>query len=663
MCGIAGYWSDGGLRQSTAYEIVARMAGAIRHRGPDAHGAWVDTGAGIALGHRRLSILDLSPAGAQPMQSASGRYILVFNGEIYNHCDLRREIGAVGGAPAWRGHSDTETLLAAVERWGIEAALGRACGMFALAVWDQADRSLTLARDRLGEKPLYYGWSHGALLFGSELKALIACPGFDSPLDPAAITAFLRYGYVPEPASIFADVRKLPPGSLLRLTSPRARPDPSAYWSLEATALAGLSTRLEGTPAEHEARAEACLSEVVQSQMLSDVPIGCFLSGGIDSSLVAAMMQRAAAQPVRSFSIGFESARFDESAHARLVARHLGTRHTEFVLTEADALAVIPDLPQIYDEPFADSSQIPTILLSRLARREVTVALTGDGGDEVFGGYNRHVLGPGLWGVLQLLRGPGRALAFRAIAAAQGRATNDGSRLHAVARRLGLPLAPLDKLAQFADGVAGAADFAGFYRGLASSFADPAAVLQNPASEALPASLGDEAGRRLSKPEWLMAMDSITYLPGDILVKVDRAAMSASLETRAPFLDRRVVELAWRLPIDTKVRGRTGKRILRNILGRHLPLELIDRPKQGFSIPLDRWLRQDLRDWAEHQLSGARLEAAGLLEAEAVGAIWQRHLAGRENAGPRLWNVLMLQAWLNEHRAPASETLTAARIA
>ncbi|MBJ7533226.1 asparagine synthase (glutamine-hydrolyzing) [Rhodomicrobium vannielii ATCC 17100] len=645
MCGIAGIWWPEGQRQGEAEAVAAAMAARLHHRGPDARGVWADGAAGIALGHARLSILDLSPAGAQPMVSASGRHVVVFNGEIYNHLDLRRELEAGGAAPVWRGHSDTETLLALCDRHGIEAALRSATGMFALAVWDRAERTLTLARDRMGEKPLYFGRAGRALVFASELKALHAAPGFDAEIDPASVAAYLRNSCVPEPHCIYRGVRKVEPGALVRLLHPAeaAFARPRSYWLLGATIAD--AEPLGGDYRSICNEVEACLADVVRSQMLSDVPLGCFLSGGIDSSLTAALMTRAAKGQVRTYAIGFEDARFNEAPHARRVAEHLGTAHTEFTLTEADALSVISELPTIYDEPFADPSQIPTLLLARLTRQHVTVALSGDGGDEVFGGYNRYTFGPRMleWG--QWLPEPLRRAAGRSMQALQRIGTSERSWLRPAARGLGLPVTTVDKLSRFGGAFADAGDKEALYRGLVSTCNAPASLMATHTAEAASRALGAVA-RDLTPAEWMMATDALTYLPGDILVKVDRAAMSASLETRAPFLDRRVVELAWRLPISARIKDGKGKRILRDILDRYVPRQLMERPKQGFAIPLDGWLRGPLRAWAGDLITPAAIREAGVLDAGAVGRLWDAHQEGRDNAGWTLWAVLMLQSWL-----------------
>lgn len=626
------------------------MAARLHHRGPDARGVWADGPAGIALGHARLSILDLSLAGAQPMASPSGRYVMVFNGEIYNHLDLRRELETAGAASIWRGHSDTETLLALIDNFGVAVTLERAAGMFALAIWDRRERTLTLARDRMGEKPLYYGWSGGAFLFGSELKALMAFPGFANELDGSAIAAVLRYGYVPDPASIFRNVFKLPPGFVLTLDKAAERHEPIRYWSLPEAVERGCGGRLQDDYRTLVGRVDSCLTGVVKSQMLSDVPLGCFHSGGIDSSLTAALMQKVAGAPVRTFSIGFEDARFNEAPHARRVAEHLGTQHTEFIVTEADALALIPELPAIYDEPFADSSQIPTVLLSRLTRQHVTVALSGDGGDEVFGGYNRHVLAPKLQRWAGNLPAPARRALGRLVASLQGLGTSESSRLQRLTQRTRLPVTIVDKLSRLGAALQRADDLQRLYGVLVTTGADPAGLLLSPELAAEPIRLSATAVS-LAPAEWIMAMDALGYLPGDILVKVDRAAMSASLETRAPFLDRRVVELAWQLPLSVKIYKGAGKRVLRDVLDRYIPRHILERPKQGFAIPLDRWLRCELRDWAGDLLSPRSLARTGVFDEKAVGRLWEAHQEGRDNAGGQLWSVLMLQTWLGWRHA------------
>jgi asparagine synthase (glutamine-hydrolysing) len=644
MCGLVGYIS---LHPQTDQEkllLARRMAEAIRTRGPDDAGEWSDAPAFIALGHRRLSIVDLSAAGHQPMHSASGRWVIVFNGEIYNHLELRADLGEV----AWRGHSDTETLLAGFERWGIRGTVERAVGMFAFAVWDRQERQLILVRDRFGEKPLYYGWQGDSFLFASELKALRLHPSWRGELERRAVSLYVRHNCIPAPWSIFRDVYKLLPGTILTLPvgerlSRGSLPNPEPYWSLSDVAVDGSARRWSGTDAEAVDELERVLRRAVGAQMVADVPLGAFLSGGIDSSVVVALMQAQSAQRVRTFSIGFESEDYNEATHAKAVAEHLGTLHTEHYVTAAESLAVIPRLPEIYDEPFADSSQIPTFLVSQLARRHVTVSLSGDAGDELFGGYNRYFLAARLWrGIARVPRSlrSGVASAIKAIPPSRWNS------LYALASPL-LPSAlrlrlPGDKLHKAA-GVLAASDQSALYRMLVTHW--------EPESVVLGASEPETAPQR----EWngieslaaqMMAWDAVSYLPDDILTKVDRAAMAVSLETRVPMLDHRVAELAWRLPDHMKIRGGVGKWVLRQVLYRHVPQSLIDRPKMGFGVPIDVWLRGPLRPWAESLLDSARIRGEGNFVVEPIHRMWTEHVSGRRNWQHHLWDILMFQAWL-----------------
>ena len=668
MCGFAGLLTPAPLPTDRLEHRASAMASRLAHRGPDDASVWADGPAGIGLAHRRLAVLELSPAGRQPMHSASGNLVLAFNGEIYNHAELRAELaGGAGAAPAWRGHSDTETLLAGFERWGVQATLRRAVGMFALALWDRRTRTLTLARDRFGEKPLHYGWVGGAFVFGSELKALRAHPGFDNPVCRAALADYLRFGCVPAPRTIHQGVFKLEPGCLLAVQGrapertpvlpPRAPSvvgtlDLSRWWSLADAVVAGARAPLrDETEALDEL--EARLSDAVRLQSLADVPLGAFLSGGVDSSAVVALMQRQAARPVRSFTVGFEESGFDESPHARAVARHLGTEHHEIFVTAAQARELIPRLPAIWDEPFADSSQIPTLLVCQAARRELTVALSGDAGDEVFGGYNRYLWGPRLWRCLRLLPYPLRQALARALRAGSPAAWDrllghagvlrPGEKLHKLAHALRGARSVDDLYAN----LVGDADWAArLVRGAPA--ADPGAASAGPAAAFGPVAPGHAAAlAALDDPRArMMFLDTLGYLPDDILCKVDRAAMSVGLETRAPFLDHRVVELAWRLPMSMKIRDGTGKWALRQLLYRHVPRELIERPKAGFAIPVGQWLRGPLREWAEGLLSESRLRSEGYLEPGPVREAWQQHLGGRYDWTARLWGVLMFQAWV-----------------
>ncbi len=642
MCGICGILRYG---PGTSLADTARiMTDTLRHRGPDDVGVWADPDMDIALGHRRLSIIELSPAGAQPMASPCGRYIIAFNGEIYNHLTLRDDLALEGVAPEWRGASDTETLLAAVAHWGLKEALRRSHGMFALALWDRHAQHLHLARDRMGEKPLYLTRLSDGWAFGSELKALLAVPEFEARLCRDAVTSYLAYGYVPDTQCIVQSVRKIRPGHVTSVSLIDAMDKTSPFETFSELVDGGLALRSYAKP-EALDHLEMTLGQVVEEQMLSDVPLGCFLSGGVDSSLVAALMQSRSAQPVHTFAIGFSEARFNEAPHAAAVARHLGTEHTEFILSEQDALGVITDLPEIYDEPFADSSQIPTVLLCREARKTVTVALTGDGGDEVFGGYNRHVIGPQLLSRLQRVPRGLRSSAGRVVSACAPAYTPEDGWLRRFASRMRLPVTALDKAAKLAPHLGEIDDLPALYQHFARGIHNPENLLKDastPISSHLPLSV--------EGAEWMMAMDSMTYLPGDILVKVDRAAMAASLETRAPFLDSRVIIAAWGLPLKMKIANGKGKQVLRTLLDRHVPRDMIERPKQGFSIPLDRWLRGDLRDWAEALLSDhALIDIAGL-EHAAVSELWTRHQARSTNNGTKLWTILMLLDWLTHYR-------------
>lgn len=648
MCGIAGLFRPGGGDEGALVGCVRRMTAAVAHRGPDASGLWSDAAAGIALGHRRLAIIDLSEAGAQPMRSACGRLMLTFNGEIYNHLDLRAELERGGAAPNWRGHSDTETLLAAVRYWGVAATLQRAIGMFAFGLWDSEARTLTLARDRFGEKPLYYGWSGADLVFGSELKALAAHPEWAPTLDRAALTAFMRYSYVPAPASIWRGIRKLPPASFVTFGPAVARdrwPQPHSYWSHRAHVLAAQQDRIQD---EREAigELERLLAVAVRRQCLSDVPLGAFLSGGIDSSTIVALMQAQGSQPVRTFSIGFTEGAYNEAEDARRVAAHLGTAHTELYVDARTALDVVPSLPRIYDEPFADSSQIPTHLVAQLARRHVTVALSGDAGDELFGGYNRHVWGGPLQARFGRIPPPLRRLLGTLLGAVAPEPAD-------TVLKLLQPLLPArlrvrhagDQVAKLAR-IIGADTFDKLYRALCSIDADPARTVVHSGEQG---SWASEQMAQIDAPldplDRMTLADSLSYLTDDILQKVDRAAMAVALETRVPFLDKDVVEFAARVPPAMKVRDGRGKWLVRQVLGRHVPPALVDRPKTGFSIPLDAWLRGPLKTWAGDLLSPARLQRQGLFEPQHVGRLFREHLSGRHNHAYWLWNVLMAEAW------------------
>lgn len=655
MCGLAGYLGvrDWNVRERASINLK-RMADTIVTRGPDDSGVWHDRDAGIGLAHRRLSILDLSPAGHQPMACHTGRYIIAFNGEIYNHLDLRRALEATGSAPAWRGHSDTETLLAGFVVWGISATVERCTGMFAFAVWDKQTRALTLGRDRLGEKPLYYGWQGSGevacFLFGSELKALKAHPAFSAEVDRDALCLFMRHNYIPAPHSIYRNIRKLRPGSLLTVSLARREPVIEIYWSLTDVAVAGNRQPLACSSGQAVDDLEALLKSAIRRQMVADVPLGAFLSGGIDSSTVVALMQAQSDRPVQTFTIGFNEEGYNEAVHARAVARHLGTDHTELYVTPQQALDVIPKLPMLYCEPFADSSQIPTFLVSQMARRKVTIALSGDAGDELFAGYNRYVLVRNLWGrissvprgIRDIAAGGIRGLSsvtwnkllgpFQRLAPRSLRQTNIGDKLYKGA------------------GVLAADSIDDLYLGLVTHWQPEGLVIggREPATYLRGNPLLLEG---LDDVQRMMALDSITYLPDDILVKVDRAAMGVSLEGRVPFLDHRVVEFAWRIPQSMKLRNGVGKWILREVLYRHVPKELIERPKMGFGVPIDHWLRGPLKDWAEALLDEGRLRREGFFNPAPIRTKWAEHLSGKRNWQYLLWDVLMFQAWLENQRS------------
>lgn len=642
MCGIAGFLGSvatGGVVD--AKQVAHLMANTLRHRGPDAEGVWCD-GSSVALAHRRLSILDLSPAGDQPMVSDGGRYVIVFNGEIYNHLDLRKQMRK----EAWRGHSDTETLLAACQAWGIEETLKRTVGMFALALWDRHNRSLTLARDRFGEKPLFYGWQGESFLFGSELKSLVAHPAWRGEVDRDALALFMRYGFVPLPCSIWKGVVKLLPGSLLTLsadTPVAVLPQPTFYWRAQDAANAGISNDLDDKTAVDEL--DLRLRQAIAGQMVADVPLGAFLSGGVDSSTVVALMQAQSTRPVRTFTIGFAEDDYNEAEYAEAVAAHLGTAHTELCVSAADAMAVIPRLPDMYDEPFGDVSQIPTHMVAAMARQHVTVSLSGDGGDEMFGGYNRHFLGPSLWRGMRRVPLGIRRLAARGITAVSPARWDRMGRL--LSCRLRQPMVG-DRAHKLA-GIMTATSADDVYRWLASHERNPESVVVDGRDDRPGQDLWAEYEMRLLQrvdfSERMMFNDQVGYLTDDILCKVDRAAMAASLETRAPFLDHRVAEFAWQSPLNMKIRNGQGKWLLRQVLYRYVPKTLVERPKQGFGVPLDTWLRGPLREWAESLLDESRLLSEGYFHPKPIRQKWEEHLSGRRNWQYWLWNVLMFQAW------------------
>ena len=705
MCGFSGFLTTDSSVLSRAQATASSMALAIQHRGPDDLGAWADASAGIALGFRRLSILDLSSAGHQPMRSSSGRFVMTFNGEIYNHTDLRDLLNVTELAQTWRGHSDSETLLACFEAWGLEETLKKTVGMFAIALWDTQTRTLHLARDRFGEKPLYYGWvttassASPAFVFGSELKVLRAYPGFANTVSREALALFMRFTYVPAPYSIYQNIYKLEPGCMLSIntdfctkssknmnsalpqtgklieaahlptapSAPLRPPDVQGslrlhrWWSLASVVEAGVQNQITSDDEALETL-EQCLKEAVRMQSLADVPLGAFLSGGVDSSCIVGLMQAQAKSKVKTFTVGFEESGFDESPYARAVAKYLGTEHNELYVSARQAQSVISDLATIYDEPFADSSQIPTHLVCKAARQQVTVALSGDAGDEIFGGYNRYLLGPRIWNRLSMLPYSARQLLGSAIRVVPptGWDTLFGpvNALLPESKKILRVGTNAHKLAALFSGVSNLDDF---YKTLVSEWQDPAQVVkgigsnevggvntfiyepESMLSDPLPTSGAKEHELRM------MYRDSMTYLPDDILCKVDRAAMATSLETRVPFLDHRVAELAWRLPLNMKIRNSQGKWALRQILYKYVPKNLIERPKAGFAIPVGQWLCGPLKDWAEALLDEKRLEVEGYFHPKPIREKWAQHMSGRYDHTASLWAVLMFQSWLESN--------------
>jgi asparagine synthase (glutamine-hydrolysing) len=647
MCGIAGIWRR---RGRDAELTTQRMSLRLAHRGPDDSGIWHDPAVGVALGFRRLSIIDVSPAGHQPMQSASGRYTIVFNGEVYNFESIRAELKESGNAPAWRGHSDTEVMLAAIEAWGLDAAVKRFVGMFAIALWDGRERRLHLIRDRMGVKPLYYAPAATALLFGSELKAMTVAEEFPRAINRDAVALYTSYGYFPAPYTIYENVWKVRPGMIVTIDAEGGRSE-REYWSLRDVITRATADRFTGSDEEAIEELHRVAAESVKLRMISDVPLGVFLSGGVDSSLVASLMQAESTVPVKTFTIGFSEQEYDEAPYAAAVARHLGTDHTELYVTPSDAMDVIPMLPDIYDEPFADSSQIPTYLVSRLARQKVTVSLSGDGGDEFFAGYHRYFLGRKLWDKVGLLPKLTRPLAGAALRSVPVRTWNTllsprrsilprwlrreraGERIHKLARAM----------------VSRNPDW--LYHEIVTQWVD---VVEGANPIPIAITTPDSWPRIDDYTERMMYFDQISYLPDDILVKVDRASMAVSLEAREPLLDHRLIELAWRLPLGFKLRHGKGKWILKQLLSLYLPEALIERPKMGFGMPVDHWLRGPLRDWAESLLDPRRLRQEGFFNAGAVRARWDDHAAGAGEWQQYVWTVLMFQAWLDARKRDAA---------
>jgi len=657
MCGIAGVLF--GCVRINASDIVTHMAEQLAHRGPDGHGEWVDTSIGIGLAHRRLAVLDISSAGYQPMLSVSGRFVIVFNGEIYNYQDIRKKIEFGYFAPdVWRGHSDTEVILAAIEAWGVEAAVKHFVGMFAIAVWDRQEKKLFLVRDRMGEKPLYYGIIGGDFVFASELKAFRCHPAWKGDINRDAITLFLRHNCIPAPYTIYSEVSKLVPGSILNISKDKVESltslkelTPVPYWSARKIAEFGVAHPITGSDREVVEELDSLLRQATLHQMItSDVPLGAFLSGGVDSSLIVALMQAQSGIPVKTFTIGFNEPAFNEAEWAKSVGQHLGTNHTELYVTPKEALAIIPRLPCLYDEPFSDSSQIPTFLISELTRRHVTVSLSGDGGDELFGGYNRYFMGR------RILKGIGwvpkklRALFGNGLTMVSPQTWDTlFNKFHFFVPKEFWYGSPGDKLYKFSE-ILSFDSPDSMYKMLVSHWKSPASVVIGGVEP--PTIITDEnSWAKLSDFTLsMMFLDLVSYLPDDNLVKVDRAAMGVSLETRAPFLDHRVVEFAWRIPLFMKIRNGQGKWILRQILYKYVPRKLIERPKVGFGVPIDSWLRGPLREWAEELLNKKRLSDDGFFYPTPIREKWDEHLEGKRNWQYHLWDILMFQAWLDENR-------------
>lgn len=643
MCGIAGFWDIQQRHNSDELSgIVGTMRDTLLHRGPDAGDNWVDAAQGIAFGHRRLSILDLSAHGAQPMHSANGRYVIIFNGEIYNHQELKQDLNNAGVAPSWRGHSDTEIILAAFEAWGIEQTLTKLVGMFAIALWDTTQRLLYLIRDRIGEKPLYYGWCNNYLLFGSELKSLKAHTAWQAAIDPEALSLFMRYNCVPAPYTIYKDIKKLEPGHMLIINRDKQITD-KVYWSLQQVITQ--QQMYTGTPEQAVNILHDKLSLAVKQQMVADVPLGAFLSGGIDSSTIVALMQEQSNRAVKTFTIGFDDQNYNEAESAKAVAQHLGTDHTELYLSPEQTQSIIPDMASIYDEPFADASQLPTYIVAKLTKQHVTVSLSGDGGDELFAGYNRYNWVPTIWNKIGVLPGPLRSLAARFITSLPPHLWDRTfTLLQPLLPRFARQRNPGDKMHKLAR-ILDARTPQQIYHRLISHWYDNEAVVHgiDSTKPLLKNLIHDIPAQSLI--ESMMYMDTHRYLPDDILTKVDRAGMAVSLETRIPFLDHRVAEFAWSLPLDIKLRNGKSKWIVRELLQRYVPNELIDRPKMGFGVPIDQWLRGPLKSWANDLLSSSSLDKHAMLDKKLIQKKWQEHLSGVRNWQYQLWDILMFQTW------------------
>ena len=652
MCGIVGYLGGDFSNSELNKSIIGEMSDQILKRGPDSSGTWIDPSNKIGLAHRRLAIVDLSAAGHQPMTSSSSRYVITYNGEIYNSIEIKEELIKIDRAPAWRGHSDTEILLAGFEAWGIKGTISRLTGMFAIAVWDKDLKELILIRDRIGEKPLYYGWqgtgSNKVFLFGSELKSLKKHPQFINEIDRGSLALYMRYCYVPTPHSIYKGIKKLEPGTILRV-SLNNHQSQDKYWDACEIAKKGFESPFNATLTEVTNNLEEALKKTISKQMMADVPLGAFLSGGIDSSAVVALMQAQSSRAIKTFTIGFKEEGYNEAEFSKLVAQHIGTDHTELYVSSQDALDVVPKLPNLYCEPFADSSQIPTFLVSALARKNVTVSLSGDGGDEVFGGYNRYLFADKLWKSIKILPS-----AFRGMIGKGVKSFPDAgwSNAFKILNRITPPkfngVSWGDKLQKGA-GVFGSKNLVSLYQGLVSNWQDPSAVVIGELEHENIFSRDAQMLSNFGDIEKMMAIDMVSYLPDDILVKVDRAAMGVSLETRVPFLDHHIIEFASKIPLSMKINNGVGKAVLREVLYKYVPRDLIERPKMGFGIPVSDWLKGPLKEWAEELLNESRLASQGFFYPEIVRKMWSEHLSGTRNWQSQLWAVLMFQAWLEDN--------------
>ena len=649
MCGFAGFLGGKlATNRELADSTLVAMAKEIITSGPDSSGSWCLKNDGVGMSHRRLSILDLSPAGHQPMLSASLRYTVVFNGEIYNHLDLRKKLKKELGPLIWKGNSDTETLLACIDNWGIQETLVNLVGMFAFSLWDNVSKTLTLARDRIGEKPLYYGWEGSGkdrvFLFGSDLKSFKAYPNFNPVVDRNALCLFLRHSCVPAPHCIYEGFNKLNPGCYLNISKDQMSPKITRYWDAGCLLTAGVNSPISSNFNDLSSFIESKIVKAVNRQSISDVPLGTFLSGGIDSSIITTLLQSQSIKPVKTFTIGFEEESYNEAIYAKKISKHLGTDHTELYVSSKDGLDLIPDLSRIYGEPFADSSQIPTILLSILAKKDVTVVLSGDAGDELFCGYNRYNFADDLWHKLNFLPSSGKNVLANLLVTMPSRVWDMSESLSLA----GKSSARLAEKVQKVAGVLAANSVDDLYTDLISDFKNPSEWViggTDPYSLTL-----NETYKELGTKRSMMLKDLLGYLPNDILTKVDRASMSVSLETRVPFLDHELVEATFRVPINMHLYGGKSKSILRDILYKYVPKDLIERPKMGFGIPLDSWLRGPLKDWAESQLNEKRLDCEGYFVTQKVRKIWMEHLNGSKNWSSQIWNILMFQSWLENQK-------------